>query len=99
MFDIVQMGSNETIKQAVMAGLGIAFLSLHTVMDELAHGRLALLHAPGLPILRRWFLVYPAHVPLTPAANRIRTEVLDLKGSFLPANDLALAGLGDMPRR
>ncbi|WP_290687340.1 MULTISPECIES: LysR family regulator CbbR [unclassified Haematobacter] len=96
-FDLVQMGSNETIKQAVMAGLGIAFLSLHTVMDELSHGRLALLHAPGLPILRRWFLVYPAHVPLTPAANRIRTEVLDLKGSFLPANDLSLASGGDRP--
>lgn len=83
-FDLVQMGSNETIKQAVMAGLGLAFLSLHTVTDELAHGRLALIRAPDLPIVRQWFLVYPAHVPLTPAANRVRTEILDLKGSFLP---------------
>ena len=37
-FDLVEMGSNETIKQAVMAGLGLAFLSLHTVTEELRRG-------------------------------------------------------------
>ena len=37
--DIVEMGTNETIKQAVMAGLGIAFISAHTCLAELAAGK------------------------------------------------------------
>ena len=36
----MEIGSNETIKQAVIAGLGIAFISAHTVAVELADGRL-----------------------------------------------------------
>lgn len=83
-FDLVQMGSNETIKQAVMAGLGLAFLSLHTVTDELRAGRLALVHAPGLPLVRHWFLVHALHSPLSPAALRTQERILGLKGSFLP---------------
>ena len=46
-FQTVEMDSNETIKQAVMAGLGIAFLSLHTAVEELRAGRLRLLDAPA----------------------------------------------------
>ena len=84
-FEIVQMGSNETIKQAVMAGFGLGFLSLHTLTDELKGGRLLLVHAPGLPILRQWFLVHPAHRPLTPAAARLHDTILGLKGDYLPA--------------
>ena len=51
-FDTVEMDSNETIKQAVMAGMGIALLSQHTVLQELADGRLVGLKVPGLPIMR-----------------------------------------------
>ena len=82
--EMIEMESNETIKQAAIAGLGIAFLSLHTVMDELQAGRLALLPAPGLPIERQWFLVHPAAVPLGAAAARLREEILRMEGSFLP---------------
>ena len=82
--NLVEMDSNETIKQAVIAGLGIAFLSLHTVMDELHSGRLVLLDAPGLPMLRHWFLVSPDAVDLTPAARTIRDRILGLGGAFLP---------------
>ena len=84
-FDLVEMGSNETIKQAVMAGLGLAFLSLHTVMDELRAGRLVLVHAPGLPLVRHWFLVHPLHATLGPAAAAVQARIIALDGSFLPA--------------
>ena len=84
-FDLVEMGSNETIKQAVMAGLGLAFLSLHTVMDELRAGRLELVHAPGLPLVRHWFLVHPLHATLGPAAAAVQARIIALDGSFLPA--------------
>ena len=84
LFDLIEMGSNESIKQAVMAGLGLAFLSLHTVMEELRQGRLALVRAPGLPLVRQWFLVRPLDAPPDPAAARVRAEILGLKGDFLP---------------
>lgn len=83
-FDLVEMQSNETIKQAVMAGLGIAFLSLHTVTQELRHGDLITLNAPHLPVERQWFLVHPKEVALRPAADLVQQAILDLKGSYLP---------------
>ncbi len=83
-FNLVVMDSNETIKQAVAAGLGIAFLSLHTVQDELQSGRLLTLAAPQLPIERHWFLVHPSVMPLRPAAQRVHEAITGLRGTFLP---------------
>jgi DNA-binding transcriptional LysR family regulator len=81
---LVEMDSNETIKQAVRAKLGIALLSLHTVSEELAQGRLALLRGPRLPIMRHWYLVWPTHVERSPVAARIAERIESLNGSFLP---------------
>jgi DNA-binding transcriptional LysR family regulator len=83
-YDMTVMSSNETIKQAVMAGLGIALISQHTVFDELASGRLVTLAAPGLPIERAWYLLHRADTDLSPAAERIRAHISSLKGAFLP---------------
>jgi LysR family transcriptional regulator, low CO2-responsive transcriptional regulator len=52
-----EMGSNETIKQAVMAGLGIAFISAHTIEQEIELERLVILDVVGLPVHRQWFSV------------------------------------------
>ena len=86
-YDTIEMDSNETIKQAVMAGLGIAFLSLHTVTDELRTGRLVLLKAPGLPLLRHWFLVRPEKERPRDLTMNIWDEILGLSGQFLPRPD------------
>jgi len=83
-FRFAEMGSNETIKQSVMAGLGIAFLSLHTVTEELAQGRLALLNAPQLPIMRHWFLVSIATRHQSSASGEIARNIVALKASYLP---------------
>lgn len=83
-YETLEMDSNETIKQAVMAGLGIAFLSLHTVTEELATGRLVELQAPGLPIERHWFLVRPEARPPRAVALRLWEAIVAEKGSFLP---------------
>ena len=53
------MSSNETIKQAVIAGLGIAFISAHTVATELDERRLVTLDVEGLPVVRQWFVALP----------------------------------------
>lgn len=83
-YDVTTMSTNETIKQAVMAGLGIALISQHTVVDELQSGRLVALDLPGLPIERAWYLITRADVPLSPAARRISAHISQMKGSFLP---------------
>ena len=51
------MSSNETIKQAVIAGLGIAFISAHAVATELDERRLVTLDVVGLPVIRQWFVL------------------------------------------
>ncbi|MPQ93805.1 MULTISPECIES: LysR family regulator CbbR [Thioclava] len=84
LYDTLEMDSNETIKQAVMAGLGIAFLSLHTVTDELETGRLALIPAPGLPLMRHWFLVRRESERPRELALRVWDEIVEMNGAFLP---------------
>jgi DNA-binding transcriptional LysR family regulator len=79
----MELDSNETIKQAVMAGLGVAFISRHTVGLELAAGALALVHAPGLPVMRSWHVVHLAAKLLSPAAEAFKGFVLDEGKAFL----------------
>lgn len=81
---LVEMESNETIKQAVLAGLGLAFLSLHTVCEELRTGRLTVLRGRGLPVMRHWYLVAPLHAPTGAAAARIEAAIGGMNGTFLP---------------
>lgn len=61
-----EMGSNETIKQAVMAGMGISFISEHTIGLELAAGRLVRLPVTGTPVTRQWYVVHRADKQLLP---------------------------------
>ena len=55
---VMEMSSNEAIKQAVEAGLGLGILSLHTLELELAMQRLAVLNVERFPIMRQWFVVH-----------------------------------------
>jgi LysR family transcriptional regulator, low CO2-responsive transcriptional regulator len=78
------MSSNETIKQAVIAGLGIAFISAHTVATELDERRLVTLDVDGLPVVRHWFVMSRKDKVLLPPA-RAMLEFLSAKGAqFLP---------------
>ncbi|SNT41592.1 LysR substrate binding domain-containing protein [Tropicimonas sediminicola] len=72
------MSSNETIKQSVLAGLGIAILSQHTIAEELHGGRLVALKAAGLPIVRQWFLLYPTAEPPTGASRVVHDQIVSL---------------------
>lgn len=82
--DFIAMDSNETIKQAVIAGLGVAFLSLHTVQDELTSGRLVALRGPKLPVMRQWYLVRPRSTLDSAAVNRLASAILALGGQYFP---------------
>jgi DNA-binding transcriptional LysR family regulator len=80
----MEIGSNETIKQAVIAGLGIAFISAHTIEAEIGDGRLMVLNVVGLPEIRRWFVVRPAARRLMPAAGALRDFLVAQGEKFLP---------------
>lgn len=80
----IEMDSNETIKQAVIAGLGLALISRHTVTEELHSGRLIELPVRGLPILRQWYLLYPSGAQLNASARRVHDFIQSLDGTFLP---------------
>ncbi|SNZ20310.1 LysR family regulator CbbR [Cohaesibacter gelatinilyticus] len=80
----IEMGSNETIKQAVIANLGIALISQHTTTEEIKSGRLVTLEVEGLPIVRQWFLLHREDVEISNTLKTVRDFILDLKASFLP---------------
>ena len=80
----MEMSSNETIKQAVIAGLGIAFISAHTVATELDERRLVTLDVDGLPVVRQWFVLSRKDKILLPPAQAM-LDFLSAKGAqFLP---------------
>ena len=80
----VEIGSNQTIKQAVMAGMGVALLSAHTIAAEVADGRLAVLDVEGLPVVRQWFVVRRSEKRLLPAAQALWDHLARSGASFLP---------------
>jgi LysR family transcriptional regulator, low CO2-responsive transcriptional regulator len=80
---VMTMSSNEAIKQAVMAGMGVALLSLHTVGLELEHRLIAAPETEGLPVMRRWHVVNTLAKSLSPAAEAFRYFVLERGEAFL----------------
>jgi DNA-binding transcriptional LysR family regulator len=81
----MEMASNETIKQAVMAGMGVSFLSLHTIGLELRSGLVATPAIEGMPILRQWYVVNNLAKVLSPAAEAFRSFVLERGAGYLDA--------------
>lgn len=75
--------SDEAVKQAVMAGMGLGLLSLHTLRLELAHGLIARLDVEGTPIVRAWHVVHTLAKLLSPAAEAFRYFVLERGEPFL----------------
>jgi DNA-binding transcriptional LysR family regulator len=64
----LELGSNEAIKQAILAGLGISALSRHALSLN-QPGQFAVLDVKGFPILRHWYAVYPAGRQLSVVAQ------------------------------
>ncbi|ABI58175.1 LysR family transcriptional regulator [Alkalilimnicola ehrlichii MLHE-1] len=73
----MEMSSNEALKQAVQAGLGLGLVSQHTLAMELSLGCLAILDVVGFPIQRQWYVVHRAGKRLSPVAAEFRRFVLE----------------------
>src|SRR5215469_4169986 len=68
--------STETIKQAVVAGMGIAFLSAHTIGLDLLAGNLVVLDVQGFPAMLNWYLVHNRTKRLAPVAAAFKEFLL-----------------------
>lgn len=86
-YRMIEMGSNETIKQAVIADLGVAMISQHTVTEEIRSGRLVVLDAPELPITRQWYLLHLEELTMSKATETVRDFILAQNAAFLPQLD------------
>lgn len=63
----MELGSNDAVKHAVLAGLGVAVLPKLGMLSELALGRLHIIDIAGFPLRRSWCVVYPQARHPTPA--------------------------------
>lgn len=72
----MEIKSTETIKQAVIAGMGISFLSAHTIGTELELGRLTVLDVVGFPVIRNWHIVHHKNKRLPPVAVAFKEFLL-----------------------
>jgi DNA-binding transcriptional LysR family regulator len=73
----MQIKSTETIKQAVIAGMGISFLSAHTVSRELRDGSLTVLDVQDFPKMLHWYVVSRRSKLLPPVAQAFRQFLLN----------------------
>ncbi len=79
----LEIKSTETIKQAVMAGMGISFLSAHTIARELQAGSLCILDVQGFPLLLNWYVVHHRGKRLAPVAQAFRDFLMSDGASLI----------------
>ncbi|HMV75773.1 MAG TPA: LysR substrate-binding domain-containing protein [Microthrixaceae bacterium] len=88
----MEISSNETIKQAVIAGMGVAFLSLHTLGLEIGSGLLKVLDVEGTPVMRTWNIVHLQSRTLSPPAEAFRYFLIEQGERYLLEHDRPLLG-------
>ncbi len=73
----IQINSNEAIVEAVQAGLGIGFVSKHSVSLQLKNNIIKQLDVSPFPIIRQWHIVHHAEAELSPIARRFKQFVIE----------------------
>jgi LysR family transcriptional regulator, low CO2-responsive transcriptional regulator len=84
----MELGSSEALKQAVMAGLGIAALSIHSVQLELEVNKLTVLDVEGFPLERRWYAVHLKGRKLSLVARTFLDYILEESHRILNVKSL-----------
>ncbi len=73
----LELGSNESIKQAVAAGLGIGLVSIHALNDYQGFDDIAILNIEDFPIHSNWHIVRSVGKKLTPIAKIFHDHLLE----------------------
>ncbi|NVO07065.1 MAG: LysR family transcriptional regulator [Rhodoferax sp.] len=79
----MEMPSNETIKQAVMAGMGLSFLSMRTIRHELASGHIALVDIQDMPPAGNWYVTHLKQKKLSPAGRSFKEFLIEQGGALM----------------
>jgi DNA-binding transcriptional LysR family regulator len=79
----IEISGNETIKQAVIANLGVSFVSSHTIIQELHNKQLTILDIQDTPVMREWHVVTPIKREASLAVDVFRQFVLDNVGQII----------------
>jgi len=66
---IMELTSNEAVKQAVIAGLGYSIMPIIGLKNELNNGSLQILPVKGLPISTSWNLIWLSSKKFSPTAQ------------------------------
>jgi DNA-binding transcriptional LysR family regulator len=66
---VMELSTNEAVKQAIMAGIGISLVSRYSLLNEEKMGKISVLDVKGLPYVNNWKLVYPKGKKLSPVAR------------------------------
>ncbi len=93
----METSSNEMIKQSVIAGMGLALISQHTISLEAALGLLVPLAIEDASLMRAWFVVQRRTLPLLPAQARLRSFLLDQGQAVIDAIGRDHAALSARP--
>ena len=65
----IELTSNEAVKQAVLAGIGISIMPIIGIKSEIQTGKLKIIETKGLPITTKWRLVWLKEKKLSPIAQ------------------------------
>jgi len=79
----MEIRSTETIKQAVIAGMGVSFVSAHTISQELKAGSLCVLDVEDFPLMLNWYVVHRRTKRLPPVAQAFKDFLLSDGASLI----------------
>ena len=80
----MEVRSTETIKQAMIAGMGVSFLSAHTISLEMKTGSLRALDVQGFPLMLHWNIVHRRNKRLPPVAQAFGDYLLGDGAALIP---------------
>lgn len=93
---VAEMGSNEAIRQAVKAGMGISILSRRAVVEDLEAGRLREIRVNKLPLRREFYLITLKQRTLSPLAQEFKEF---LNQASLEVEEKGAQGKGSKSRK
>ena len=93
----MELGSNEAIKHAIVGGLGLSVMSLHSILLEGTDGPVAILDVEGFPIMRRWRMVYPKGKELSLVARTFLDFSIEYESKVTKRMETILPSLKKQP--
>ncbi|MBF02861.1 MAG: LysR family transcriptional regulator [Flavobacterium sp.] len=81
----LELTSNEAVKQAVIAGLGLSIMPLIGIKNELQKGDLQIIPLKKLPLMTTWNLIWQSQKSLSPIAKEYLKFIKEEKQKIIHA--------------